>query len=73
MIHRYCQFDGSKMTRTLGHVLLAGCTFEVAIDRTQMRVIETFFSRSKTRFILQFYSVRNMLQVTSFAEHMEQH
>jgi hypothetical protein len=73
MVDRHCELDSSKMARTLSHVFFAGGTFEVAIDSTQMRVIETFFSRPKTRFILQFYEVRNMLQVTRFAEHTEQH
>lgn len=63
MVDRYGQLNGSKMTRTFSHVFLASGTFEVAIDRTQMRVVETFLSRSKTRFILQVYDVRNVLHV----------
>jgi hypothetical protein len=73
MVDRHRQLDDSKVTRTLGHVLFAGGTFEVAIDGTQMRIVQTFFSRSKTRFILRFYDVRNMLQVTRFARSMEWH
>ena len=64
MVDGHGQLDDSEVTRTLGHVLFAGGTFEIAINSTQMRIVQTFFSRSKTRFILQFYDVRNMLQVT---------
>ena len=71
MIDRHRQLDGSKMTRTLGHVFFASGTFEVTIDRTQMRIVETFLSRSKTRFILQFYEVRNVLQVMAYVKYSE--
>lgn len=71
MVDRHRQLDGSKMTRTFSHVFFASGTFEVAIDRTQMRVVETFLSRSKTSFILQFYDVRNVLQVTAFVKYSE--
>jgi len=73
MVDRDGQLDDAKMTRTLNHVLFASGTFVVAIDGTQMRVVETFLSRSKTRIILQIYDVRSMLQVTSFAEYTEWH
>jgi hypothetical protein len=53
MVDRDGQFDGSKVARAFEHVLLAGGTLEVAIDGSKMRVVETFLSRSKTRFILR--------------------
>lgn len=73
MVDRHGQLDGSKVTWTLGHVLFAGGTFEVAIDGSQMRIVETFLARSQTGFILQFYDVRNMLQVTQIAASMKRH
>ena len=73
MVDRHCQLNGSKVTRTLSHIFFAGGTFEVSVDGTKMRVIETFLPRSKTRFILQFYDVRDMLHVTPFVEYIECH
>jgi hypothetical protein len=73
MVDRDGQLDDPKMTRTLSHVLFASGTSEVAIDGTQMGVVETLLSRSKTCIILHIYDVRSMLQVTSFAEYIELH
>ena len=42
---RLRQLDVAKVTRTLGHILIAGSTLELAIDGTQARVVQSSVSR----------------------------
>lgn len=45
VINRLCQFDVSKMARTFSHILIAGRAFELSVDRSKARVVESLVPR----------------------------
>lgn len=51
VIDRSCEFDGTKVTRTLSHILFTCTAFEVAVDSSEMRIVRTFLTRSEALLI----------------------
>lgn len=51
MIHWSCKLDDTKVTRAFSHVLFTSTASEIAIDRTEMRIVRTFFARSEALLI----------------------
>ena len=52
MIDRLVKLDMPEVPGALSHELLASTAFEVTIDRSKMRIIQTFFTRSLSLLIL---------------------
>ena len=45
MVDWFCQLDMAKVTRTLGHILIAGAAFELTVDGSKSRVVESILPR----------------------------
>ena len=51
MINGLCKLNVTKMTRTLRHVLIAGCAFELTIDGTKSWIVQTVLADFGFRFV----------------------
>jgi len=45
MIDRLCQLDMTEMTRALGHILVASGAFELSVDGSETRVVQSLIAR----------------------------
>jgi hypothetical protein len=48
------KLDDAEVSGAFSHVLFTGITLKIAVDRAQMRVVRTFFSRSEALLVHGF-------------------
>ena len=51
MINRLCQLDVTEVARTLGHILIAGSTFELPVDGSKPRIVESLVPRLRLTLV----------------------